>query len=79
MANVAAASYASSTVAARVTPSWRHTPSNTRSSDARAPVWLAAARDPDEVAPPFRRTRGMRSVTEAMRSAKARPSAIPST
>ena len=44
MANVAAASNASSTVAARVTPAWRHTPSNTLSSAASAPVWLAAAR-----------------------------------
>ena len=32
VANVAAASKASSTVAARITPAWRHTPSNTRSS-----------------------------------------------
>ena len=40
---------------------------------------LAAAREPDEVAPPFKRTSGMRSVTEAMRSANARPSAMPST
>jgi hypothetical protein len=46
VANVAAASNASSTVAARVTPAWRHAPSNTRSSVASEPVWLAAARWP---------------------------------
>ena len=44
VANVAAASKASSTVAARVAPAWRQTPSKTRSSLASAPVWLAAAR-----------------------------------
>ena len=46
VAKVAAASNASSTVAARMTPAWRHTPSKTRSSAASAPVWLAAARWP---------------------------------
>ncbi len=38
VANVAAASNASSTVAARVTPAWRHIPSKMRSSAARLPV-----------------------------------------
>ena len=51
VANVAAASNASSTVAARVIPAARHSPSNTLSSVASAPVWLAAAR-----APPVGRT-----------------------
>lgn len=44
VANVAAASKASSTVAARVTPAWRMAPSKTASSVANDPVWLAAAR-----------------------------------
>ena len=44
VANVAAASKASSTDVARVTPAWRHIPSKTRSSLASAPVWDAAAR-----------------------------------
>ena len=79
VAKVAAASNASSTFAARVAPAWRHMPSNTRSSLASAPVWLAAARWPPAVAPPLRRTSGMRAVTVRMRSENARPSAMPST
>src|SRR5436309_2017844 len=52
LANVAAASYASSIVAARTTPAWRQAPSKTRSSVARLPVWLAAARAPTPDPPP---------------------------
>ncbi|GIU89241.1 MAG: hypothetical protein KatS3mg010_0340 [Acidimicrobiia bacterium] len=63
VANVAAASNASSTVAARVIPAWRHMPSNTRSSLASDPVWLAAARCPPGVVPPFTSTTGLRRVT----------------
>jgi hypothetical protein len=44
VANDAAASNASSTVAARVTPACRQAPSKTRSSVASAPVCDAAAR-----------------------------------
>ncbi len=51
VAKVAAASYASSIVAARTTPAWRQPPSKTRSSVARLPVWLAAARAPTSEAP----------------------------
>ena len=63
VANVAAASNASSTVAARVTPAWRQTPSNTLSSAASAPVWLAAARAPPSVVPPLTTTSGLRAAT----------------
>ena len=52
VANVAAASNASSTVAARLTPACRHMPAKTRSSLASAPVCDAAARWPPDVAPP---------------------------
>ncbi len=79
VANVAAASNASSTVAARVMPCWRHMPSKTASSLARDPVWLAAARWPSELDPPLSSTRGRRSATDRTRSAKARPSEMPST
>ena len=44
VANVAAASNASSIDPARIAPAWRHTPSKTRSSLASAPVCDAAAR-----------------------------------
>ena len=71
VANVAAASNASSTVAARVTPAWRHAPSKTLSSAASAPVWLAAARAPFAVAPPFTTTSGLRAATDANRSSSA--------
>ena len=60
VANVAAASNASSIVVARVMPAWRHMPSKTRSSEARLPVWLAAARWPPAVVPPFTSTTGLR-------------------
>ena len=79
VAKVAAASNASSTVAARVTPAWRMAPSKMRSLVASAPVWDAAARWPPSVAPPFTSTTGLRSATDRMRSAKPRPSAMPST
>ena len=59
VANVAAASKASSTVAARVMPAWRQAPSKTRSSVASEPVWLAAARAPPAVAPPLTSTTGL--------------------
>ena len=79
VANVAAASNASSTVAVRVMPAWRHMPSKTRSSAARLPVWLAAARCPPLVAPPFTTTMGLRRAASRSRSNSARPSATPST
>ena len=44
VAKVAAASNASSTLSARVTPAWWHMPSKTRSSLASAPVCDVAAR-----------------------------------
>ena len=58
VAKVAAASKASSAVDTWVTPSAAHTPSKTRWSAASAPVWLAAARAPPSLAPPFRITIG---------------------
>ena len=79
VAKVAAASKASSTVAARVTPACRQAPSKRRSSDASAPVWEAAARAPPGLAPPFNTTMGLRAARGAMRSKKERPSGRPST
>ena len=80
VAKVAAASNASSTVAARVTPAWRHMPSKVRSSVASEPVWLAAARAPPAVAPPLTTTVGISAATSAAGCrATSRPSAIPST
>ena len=79
MANVAAASNASSIVAARVMPAARHAPSNTLSSAASAPVWLAAARAPPSVAPPLTSTSGLRAAAWPKRSSSARPSPMPST
>ena len=78
VANVAAASNASSTVVARVIPAARQAPSKTLSSAANAPVWLAAARAPPSVAPPFRSTSGLRAAAAASRSINARPSVMPS-
>jgi hypothetical protein len=77
-AKVAAASYASSNVSARRTPSWRHMPSKMRSSLASEPVWLEAARWPRLVAPPLRSTSGFRLENCATRSKKARPLRTPS-
>ena len=79
VAKVAAASKASSMVAARVMPAWRHMPSKTRSSLASEPVWLAAARWPPAVAPPFTSTSGLTAATARARSKKPRPSGTPST
>ena len=79
VANVAAASNASSTVPGRVAPAWWHMPSKIRSSDASAPVCEAAARWPPAVTPPFRRTSGLRRATLLIRSKKPRPSETPST
>ena len=78
-AKVAATSKPCSTVAARDTPAWRIAPSNTRSSLARAPVWLAAAFCPPVEAPPFTTTTGMRAATPRSRSLNARPSPTLST
>ncbi len=64
---------------ARTTPAWRHMPSKTRSSVASDPVWLAAARWPPEVAPPFTSTTGMRSATADTSRKNRRPSLMPST
>ena len=72
VANVAAASNASSIVVARVTPAWRHMPAKTRSSEASEPVWLAAARWPPAVVPPFTSTTGLRSATLAPVARRAR-------
>jgi hypothetical protein len=79
VAKVAAASNASSTVAARVAPACRQTPSKSRSSLASAPVWLAAARCPPSVAPPFTSTTGFSAAAAASRCRKSRPSPMPST
>ena len=65
---MAAASNATSTPAARVAPAGRAMPSNTVSSLARAPVWLAAARWPPAVAPPLTSTIGFRSASDRSRS-----------
>ncbi|CAB4694970.1 unannotated protein [freshwater metagenome] len=78
VANAAAISNASATELARAAPICRHIPSNTRSSVASEPVWLAAAFAPDPDAPPFRMTTGIRRQTASRRSAKSRPSATPS-
>ena len=61
----------------RTTPACRHAPSKTRSSVARLPVWLAAARAPTSEAPPFTTTSGIRSATDRIRSKNARPSVMP--
>jgi hypothetical protein len=74
VAKEAATSKPCSTVAARDTPAWRAAPSNTRSSLASAPVWLAAARWPPLVAPPLTTTTGLCSATPRSRSMKLRPS-----
>ncbi len=66
-------------MAARVMPAWRHMPSNTRSSLASEPVWLAAAFCPPAVAPPFTSTSGFRAATWRVRSKNVRPSCTPST
>ena len=58
VAKVAAASNASSTVVARLTPACRHMPAKIRSSVASAPVCDAAARRPPGVAPPRTNTSG---------------------
>ena len=79
VAKVAAASKASSTVAARITPACLQAPSKTLSSAARAPVCEAAARAPPGLAPPLSRTIGLRAARGRMLSKKARPSASPST
>jgi len=79
VANVAAASNASSMVAASRIPACAHMPANTRSSDARLPVWLAAARLPPLVVPPLTSTTGCRRTTSRIRSKNAAPSATPST
>ncbi|MEI2653689.1 MAG: hypothetical protein V9G12_16360 [Microthrixaceae bacterium] len=79
VASVAAASNASSTVAARQTPACRHAPSNTRSSVASEPVWLDAARAPPAVAPPLTSTTGLVGVIARTASKNARPSSMPST
>ena len=60
VANEAAASNADSMLSARVSPAARHAPSNTLSSAARAPVWLAAASAPPAVEPPLTTTSGLR-------------------
>jgi len=78
VAKVAAISNASSTVAARTAPAWRHMPVKTRSSVARLPVWLAAARAPPLVAPPLTRTTGLRRHTSRRRLKKSAPSVTPS-
>ena len=67
VANVAAASNAASTVVARVIPAARQAPSKILSSAASAPVWLAAARAPPSVAPPFSTTSGLRLAAPASR------------
>ena len=72
VANVAAASNASSTVVARVMPAWRHMPSKMRSSAASVPVWLAAARWPPAVVPPLTSTTGLRRATVARAARRAR-------
>ena len=81
MAKVAAASKASSMVVARVTPAWRHMPSNTRSSVASEPVWLRggalAARGGPALHEHERLGAAATSRQRARRS--ARPSATPST
>jgi hypothetical protein len=79
VAKVAAASKASSMVAARVMLACRHMPVNTVSSAASEPVWLAAARWPPAVAPPLTSTSGLRRATSRQRSKKVRPSPTPST
>ena len=79
VANVAAASNASSTLSARVMPAARHAPSKTLSSAASAPVWLAAACAPPSVAPPLTSTSGLRAAAPARRSISPRPSVMPST
>ena len=68
VAKVAAASNASSIVVARATPACAHMPANTRSSEASEPVWLAAARWPPAVVPPFTTTTGLWAATCARRS-----------
>ena len=67
------------TVAARVIPAARHSPSNTLSFAASAPVWLAAACAPPSVAPPLTSTSGLRAAAPARRSIRPRPSTMPST
>jgi hypothetical protein len=78
VANVAAHSYASSTDGARSAPHCRQIPSNTRSSLASDPVWLAAARLPSAATPPFTSTSGLRAVNARSESMKCAPSATPS-
>ena len=69
VAKVAAASNASSTVAARVTPAWRHDAvEHAVVGGQGAGVAGAAARWPPAVAPPLTSTSGLRSATVAMRS-----------
>ena len=65
VAKNAAASKASSTPAARTMPSWRHSPENTSSFDAKAPVWLDAARAPSADAPPLSNTMGLRATASS--------------
>ena len=79
VANVAAASKASSTVAARVIPPALHAPSKIASLAASAPVWLAAARAPLSVAPPFTTTTGFVRAAVVRRDISPAPSLIPST
>ena len=59
--NEAATSNARSMSSTRIAPVARHTPSNTLSSLAKAPVWLEAALLPAVVAPPLTTTSGLRS------------------
>ena len=66
-------------VTARTAPLWRTMPSNTRSSVASAPVWLAAASAPRGVIPPLTSTTGFASAAFRTAAANRRPSSTPST
>ena len=79
VANVAAASNASSTVAARVMPPALQAPSKIASFAASAPVWLAAARAPFSVAPPLTTTTGFVRAAVVRRDMRPAPSLMPST
>ena len=60
-------------VAARVIPACRHSPSNTLSSAASAPVWLAAALAPPSVAPPLTSDQRLARGGAARRSSRRPP------
>jgi hypothetical protein len=55
-------------------PAWRQTASKTRASDPIAPVWLAAARLPARLCPPFSNTTGLLRPSRRALSRKRRPS-----